>query len=100
MWLQELILLRSANFKTHLPLIRLAHFQITSKGEKVVVSKQHYIKSKREKWQKVKPMGEEPEIRNIKRIEKDERLHSDPMMAKVTASSKLNQLQGRLKVSG
>lgn len=79
---------------------RCAHYQITSTGEKVVVSKKHNIRSKREKWQNVSPMGKEPEVTKINLIEKNARLHSDPKQAKLMAESKLTQLRSRLLISG
>ncbi|KAH9389719.1 hypothetical protein TYRP_007266 [Tyrophagus putrescentiae] len=79
---------------------RCAHYQITSTGEKVVVSKKHNIRSKKEKWQNVSPMGKEPEVTKINLIEKNARLHSDPKQAKLMAESKLTQLRSRLLISG
>lgn len=66
----------------------------------MVVSKRHNIKTKQEKWQKVNVMGREPEVEKINLIEKNERLHSDPHQAKLTAQSKLSQLRSRLLISG
>lgn len=79
---------------------RAAHYQINQKGEKVVVSKRVNILTEREKWQKVPHMGKEPELRKIQQIERNERLHADANVAKVTADSKLQQLRDRLLLSG
>ena len=98
--LLRLYLLRSIKYRPVQVQKCSAHYQITSSGEKVVVSKRHNIKTKREKWQQISPMGHEPELRTINRIEKDERLQADPLMAKVTAESKLEQLRSRLQISG
>lgn len=104
MWPDSILLrqlaLRSAKYGPRLTLNRNAHYQIMPSGERVVVSKQHLIRNQREKWQNVPFMGKEPELRKLNLIEKDDRLHSDPLMAKVTSEGKLTQLRDRLKTAG
>lgn len=79
---------------------RNVHYQISSTGEKIVVSKRHNIKTKQEKWQMVQPMEKDKLLRQISNIEKNERLQSDPAMAKYTATSKMRQLHDRLQIAG
>lgn len=80
--------------------IRWAHFVINQFGEKVVVSKRNHIKTKREPWQKIEPMGREKEYLEIKKIELDERLHCDPNEARKTANNKFQQLSDHLQSLG
>lgn len=76
------------------------HIQIGKKGERLVVSHRHNIKTNKEKWQNVVHMGYEDELINIKRIERDERLQADPKMAKITADGKMNKLKNKLQNAG
>ncbi|KAH9501730.1 mitochondrial ribosomal protein L50 [Dermatophagoides farinae] len=78
----------------------LAHYVINQNGEKVVVSKRTNIRSKREKWQNVKAMEYEDELKKIRKIEFNDRLHADPEQARQMAEDKFQQLADRLKSSG
>lgn len=80
--------------------VRFAHYQINQTGEKVVISNRVNIKTKREKWQKVVAMEKEKKLKDLERIEQNDRLHSDSNFAQITATSKLKQLQDRLMISG
>lgn len=79
---------------------RPVHYQIGKDGEKIVVSKRHNVKQDRERWQKVEFMGNEPEVREIMKIERNDRLHSDSKMAKMTAHNKINNLKIKLQNAG
>ncbi|KAH9420128.1 hypothetical protein DERP_001963 [Dermatophagoides pteronyssinus] len=78
----------------------LAHYVINQNGEKVVVSKRTSLRSKREKWQNVKAMEYDEELRKIHKIERNERLHSDPEQARQMAEDKFQRLADRLHSSG
>ncbi|OTF79152.1 Mitochondrial 50S ribosomal L50-like protein [Euroglyphus maynei] len=78
----------------------LAHYVINQNGEKVVVSKRTSIRTKREKWQNVKPMEYDDELRKIRKIELNKRLHTDPEQARQMAEDKFQQLADYLHSSG
>jgi len=81
--------------------IRSVSYEVTPSGKKIVINKYPNEKTvKTEKWQRVRPMGYEPELRQIKQIEFDERLESDPMVARNTAFSKLQSLKDSLRNRG
>ncbi|CAG2178761.1 unnamed protein product, partial [Oppiella nova] len=71
-------------------------YEVSPTGEKTVINKYEGRKSLKEKWQRVRPMGYEPHFRKIKRIEMDERLESDPRVARHTAESKLQSMKDSL----
>lgn len=82
------------------PIIRNVHYQVNSIGEKVVVSTRTSIRTKREKWQNVESMDKEKVIKKIRSIERNDRLHSNAEMARITAEDKLAQLENQLRSSG
>lgn len=79
---------------------RAITYEVKPSGEKVVIGVAENKSSPKEKWQRVRPMGEEKELRLIKEIEMNERLESDPKAARQTASRKLQSLQDSLRNRG
>lgn len=75
-------------------------YEVLPSGERVVVNVNSTVVTKREKWQRVRPMGKEEELREIKSIELNERLESDPKVARNTAYNKLNQFRVELMKKG
>jgi hypothetical protein len=75
-------------------------YQVLPSGEKVVVNVKSEVSTKREKWQNVRPMGHEKELRDIKEIEMNERLESDPKAARNIASAKLQSFKDSLLQRG
>jgi len=71
-------------------------YEVSPTGEKTVINKYEGRKSLKEKWQRVRPMGYEPHFRKIKSIEMNERLESDPRVARHTAESKLQSMKDSL----
>src|SRR5690348_12452175 len=76
---------------------RYITYEVTPSVEKIVINKYPDEKSiKKEKWQNVRPMGYEKQLRDIKRIEFDPRLESDPVVARNTAFTKLQSMKDSL----
>ncbi|KAF7489234.1 hypothetical protein SSS_08695 [Sarcoptes scabiei] len=92
----NLIKINPRIFNTH----RYVHYMINQDGEKIVISTRTKIKSKREKWQNVRPMGYEKELKKIREIEWNERLHCDPELAYETSLNKFQKFSDELKFSG
>lgn len=97
----------SSRFLTHLPIKnhsfyskRGAHYIVNQHGEKVLTSKRNHIRTEREKWQDVVPMGQEPELKKMAKLARDERLQSDPAVAKKLSDSKMQSLKDKLISSG
>jgi hypothetical protein len=79
---------------------RWVTYEVLPSGEKVVVNVKTEVSTKREKWQNVRPMGHEKELRDIKEIEMNERLESDPKVARNVASAKLQSFKDSLLQRG
>jgi hypothetical protein len=75
-------------------------YEVLPSGEKVVVNVKTEVSTKREKWQNVRPMGREKEFRDIKEMEMNERLESDPKVARNIASTKLQSFKDSLLERG
>ena len=83
-----------------LRLSRAVTYEVKPTGEKVLISFNENKTAKKEKWQRVRPMGYEKELRRIKYIEYNERLQSDPKVARLVASTKLHSLEESLRSRG
>ena len=86
-------------------LTRCVTYEVSPTGEKVYMDKLHSLDkdpkpNKKEKWQRVAPMGYEQQLKDIKKIEFDPRLESDPLVAKSTAFSKLESMKDTLRNRG
>ncbi|XP_054167970.1 uncharacterized protein LOC128965326 [Oppia nitens] len=79
---------------------RLVTYDVKPTGEKVVVNIIPQRRTKKEEWMNVRPMGYEPTLRQIKNIEFDPRLESDPSVARQTASNKLRSMKDQLMSRG
>ena len=80
---------------------RSVTYEVTPTGNKIVINKYpDRNHTKREKWQRIRPMGYEQPLRDIKRIELDPRLESDPQMARNTAFTKLQSMKDSLRNRG
>ncbi|CAG2102786.1 unnamed protein product [Medioppia subpectinata] len=75
---------------------RSVTYDVLPTGEKVVVNKYPKRSSKREDWQRVRPMGYEPRLRKLKIWEQNDRITADPRVARNTAASKLQSMKDDL----